>query len=166
MKLANNSGPDISKPVYRRKNGIWPCPHTNIVRQIYPADRTSRIDEEFGGSRNVFPTLAGFRMQHSVLADGVSVRVRKQWKRIPSRPAELLRLRGRIYAYPHYGNSTRLELVQVMLKTPQLGVAEGSPVSAIENEHEPPMILQKIRGGDWLSIGIEQHECRCLLANG
>src|SRR5215831_8924604 len=79
-----------SKPVYRHENGFWPCPHTDVVRQVHPADRAGRINEEFGGSRDVFTRFAALRMQHSVLTDRVSVGVRKERKRIPSRLAELL----------------------------------------------------------------------------
>jgi hypothetical protein len=106
--------------------------------------------EEFGGSRNVSTGFAALRMQHSVLPNRVSVGVRKQWKRIPSRKTELLRLGGRVHADSHHFNAAPMKLAQVLLKTPQLGVAEWSPIPAIQNEHEPTMILQKIGGRDLL----------------
>src|SRR5262249_8496317 len=43
-----------SKPVYRREDGFWPSPHTHVLRQVHPADCAGRINEEFGGSRDVF----------------------------------------------------------------------------------------------------------------
>ena len=59
---------------------------------------------------------------------------------------ELLRLGGRIHADGYDFNATLMKLVQVLLETPQLGVAERSPVASIENEQESTMILQKIGG--------------------
>jgi hypothetical protein len=58
-----------------------------------------------------------------------------------------------------------VKLVQVLLETPQLGVAERSPVPAIENEHKSAMIVQKIGGRDLLSSGINEDERWCFLAD-
>ena len=154
-----------SKPVYRHESGFWPCPHTYVVRQVHPADGAGRIHEEFGGSRDVPIGFAALRMQHSVLANRVSIRVRKQWKRIPSRQTELPRLGGRIHADAHDFNATPMKLAQVLLKTPQLGVAEWSPIPTIENEHEPTMFLQKIGGRDLLPSRIQEHERGCFLTH-
>src|SRR5690349_5582263 len=63
------------KPVYGRENRFRPCPHTNVVRQVDPADRAGRINKEFGGSCNVLTAFAAVRMQHSVLTDSVGVGV-------------------------------------------------------------------------------------------
>src|SRR5689334_11537682 len=58
-----------------------------------------------------------------------------------------------------------MKLVQALFETPQLGVAEWSPVAAIENEHYAAMVLQKIAGGDLFAGGVQQGEGRCLRAN-
>ena len=85
-------------------------------------------------------------MEHSVLSDRLTIGIGKKWKRIPSRLAELLGLGRRIHTDSHDFKATLVKLVQVLLETPQLGVAEWSPVSAIENEHKSAMSLQKIGG--------------------
>ncbi len=79
-----------SKPVYRPENRFWPCPHADIIRQVHPADRAGRIDEKFGGPRDVFTPFAALRMEHSVLTDRLSLGIGKEWKRIPSGLTELL----------------------------------------------------------------------------
>src|SRR5579884_974624 len=58
-----------------------------------------------------------------------------------------------------------MELVQVLLDTPQLGVAEWSPVPPIKNEEHAAMIHQKTRGRDLLSIGTREHKRRRLLVH-
>ena len=55
------------------------------------------------------------------------------------------------FAHPKTGQPMAFEQppppdFQALLETPQLGVAERSPVPSIENEHEPAMILEKIDG--------------------
>ena len=79
-----------SKPVDRGEGGFRPCAHADVVGQVNPADCAGGIDEEFGGSRDVVTRDTGFGMEYSVLANRLSVGVRKEWKRIPSRLAELL----------------------------------------------------------------------------
>src|SRR4051794_39098409 len=71
-----------SEPVYGRENRSRPGPHTDILGQIHPADAACRIDQEFGGSRDVLAVPAALGMQHSVLANGLSVGIGKNRKRI------------------------------------------------------------------------------------
>ena len=81
---------NASKPVYGRKNRFWPSAHTDIIRQVHPADRAGRINEEFGGPGDVFTFFAALSMQHSVLTDRLSLGIGKKWKPIPSGLAKLL----------------------------------------------------------------------------
>jgi hypothetical protein len=37
-----------------------------------------------------------------------------------------------------------MELAQVLLETPQLGVAERSPIAAVENQHDCAMAFQQV----------------------
>jgi hypothetical protein len=73
-------------------------------------------------------------MQHIVSADNCRLRIGKQRKFVP----ELLRLPlvniRWIDADGDNANATRFELGQPLLKTPQLGVAERSPKTSIENQ--------------------------------
>ena len=104
-------------------------------------------------------------MQHSVLADRVSFRIGEKWKCIASGLAEFLGVGGGIHADRHHFNAALVKLVQVLLEAPQLGVAERSPVAAIEDQHKSAMIVQKTGGQDLLSCGIHEHELRCFLTD-
>ena len=76
-------------------------------------------------------------MQYVVSANDLRVRIGKQWKSIP----ELLRvalidIRG-INTDADDTNPARVEFRKPMLETPQLGVAERSPKTAIEYQQGP-----------------------------
>ena len=73
-------------------------------------------------------------MQNVVTANDSGVRVRKKRKGVthfPRMPAIDL---NRIDADRGDANSARLKLGQALLKTPQLGVAERSPMSAVKDQ--------------------------------
>ena len=107
-----------SKPVYRRENRFGPGPHTDIIRQVDPTNRASRINQEFGGPRGVFTSLAALRMDHPVLSDRLTIGIGKKWKRIPSRLAELPGLGRRIHTDSHDFKAASVKLVQALLETP------------------------------------------------
>jgi hypothetical protein len=45
-------------------------------------------------------------------------------------------------------HSARLELIELFFETPQLGVAEGSPVAAVENQEHPLVRAASRRSDD------------------
>jgi len=80
----------MSKPVYGRQHPVRPGPHTEIIRQVDPPDGAGRVDEEFGGSRDVYTSTSAVGMQHSVLPNRLSLGIGEKWKRIALGMAELL----------------------------------------------------------------------------
>ena len=76
-------------------------------------------------------------MQHIVPANHFRLGIGKQRERV----AAFLRLSPvdvrRIDADADNPNATRIELRQLLLKTPQLGVAQQSPKPAIKNQRDP-----------------------------
>jgi hypothetical protein len=60
-----------------------PGRHTDIIRHVHPADRAARINEKFGGPRDVFTFRAPLGMQHSILPDRLSLGIGEKWKSIP-----------------------------------------------------------------------------------
>ena len=94
-------------------------------------------------------------MQDIISANSLGVRIGKQWKRIPER----LRLAAanvrRIDADADYANTLRVEFRKPLLETPQLGVAEWSPKSTIENQHGSFRAGKQIAESDRFSILIE-----------
>ena len=75
-------------------------------------------------------------MQHIVTANNFCLGIGKQWKCV----AEFLRLPPvdlrQIDADADYADPARIEIRTLLLKTPQLGVAERSPKAAIKNQHD------------------------------
>ena len=109
-------------------------PNCDAFRQIHPAHDPITIDQEFARPRNVRSFRAAFFMQEIVSTNNRRVRIGQQRKGEP----HLLAVRfvdvGRINTDGHDTNATPVELSQIFLKTPQLGVAQWSPMSAIENQ--------------------------------
>ena len=124
------------QPVDRFQSSLRPCAHSYIIGQVYPTDRASRVHQELSGTRDVLAVLATLRMQDSVLPDHLRARIGEEREAVPFGLAEPLRLRGRIHADRYNLNTPVMKLAQVLLETPQLGVAERSPISAIENQHD------------------------------
>ena len=83
-------------------------------------------------------------MQDAVQANDFCVRIGEEREAIPPGLAELLRLGGRIHADRDDLDAPVMKLAQVLLKTPQLGVAEWSPIAAVENEHDGAMGLKQL----------------------
>lgn len=52
--------------------------HANVVRQVYPAHRTTGIDQKFGGPRNVNPFGAAPDMQQVIRANDLLLGIRKK----------------------------------------------------------------------------------------
>ena len=108
--------------------------HCNILGKVHPSDNAIRIEEKFGRTRYVRSFRSRTGMQNIVTANNLRIRIGQQRKRVP----ELLRLPlveiRRIDADGDNANSPCLEFRKPLLETPQLGVAEQSPKSAIENQ--------------------------------
>ena len=62
-------------------------------------------------------------------------------------------------------DAVRIKLRKLLLETPQLGVAEWSPKTAIENQDHSLRSRKQIAQTDRLLVLIQQHEVRRLLAN-
>jgi|HubBroStandDraft_5_1064220.scaffolds.fasta_scaffold04902_3 hypothetical protein len=103
-------------------------------------------------------------MQHAVLPDHLGVWIGEEREAISPRLAELLRLGGRIHADRDNLDAPVMELAQVLLEPPQLGVAERSPIAAIEDHHNRAMALQQLRGSHLFSSDVLKDERRRELA--
>jgi len=72
-------------------------------------------------------------VQNLVLANDCRVRIRKESKTEPPFPTMPARHLGRINADGRQSDAARIKFRKPILKTPQLGVAERSPVAAVKN---------------------------------
>jgi hypothetical protein len=114
-----------------------PRPDGGVFRQIHPADGACGIDQEFGRACDISAFRSSARMKKVVTTDHFGLRIGKE--RV-SKIHLLAMALARLYRVDANGNDADAALIEVrkpLLKTPQLGVAEQSPVAAIENEHRP-----------------------------
>jgi hypothetical protein len=142
--------------------------HGNVVSEVHPSNDPIGIEEKFGRARNVDSFGSSARVQHIVPANHLGVGIGQQRKRVP----KLLRLAfidiRRIDADSDNANAARIEIRKLLLETPQLGVTQGSPKSAIENQRNrlrSRRSAQEIAKPDRISILIQQNKIRRLLSN-
>ena len=76
-------------------------------------------------------------MEKVVAADGLSLWVGQEGECVPLLFTQFTGRLRRVDADGYQGDVAVIERVDALLKAPQLGVAEGSPRSAIEDEHDP-----------------------------
>jgi len=94
-------------------------------------------------------------MQDIISPNNPRVRIGKQWKGVPKLlRVPLVSLRW-IHTDADNTNAARVEFRKPVLETPQLGVAEGSPKTAIKNQHRPLGIGKQITEPDGFSILIQ-----------
>ena len=102
---------------------VWPRAHSNVLREIDPADYAVRIDEELRRARDVRALGFCALMQHIVPPNYFRLRIRQ--KRVSV--AEFLALAPidlrRVHANPDDLNPVGFKFWKPLLKTPQLGVA-------------------------------------------
>ena len=108
-------------------------------------------------------------MQHIVSANDLRIRIGKQWKSIPDLlRVPLVDIRW-IDADSDDTNTARVEFRKPMLETPQLGVTQRSPKSAIEDYHNglrrPRRSAEQIAEADRFLILIQKEKVRGLLPN-
>lgn len=107
-----------------------------VVGELYPAGFSCGVEDEFGGARDVCIGHAAVGMNEVPASDERVLVVTEEQEGIPGIfPKALGFVRG-VHADGSYANFSRVEFRKFFLKTPQLGVAGGSPVAAIKNQDE------------------------------
>jgi len=104
-------------------------------------------------------------MEDAIGANHIRARVRQNWKRITATLTEGSGLFRRIDADRHHLSAARRKLRQVILKTPQLGVAQRSPVAAVENQQYSAIRLAQPGERHQVAMGIRKFEVRSALSN-
>jgi hypothetical protein len=115
-------------------NIFRPSTNAEIIRQINPANYARRIHQEFCGPGNVVSLHSCSGVQEIVSPNDVGVGVGKEGIRVSFPFAQIPGDPRLVDADCYRANTQFFDLRQVILDTPQLGVAEGSPVAAIENQ--------------------------------
>ena len=153
-----------SQPADRCQNCFGPCAHSYVIGQVHPSDRAHGVYYKLSRTSNVLTVFAGLRMQHAVLPDHLRGWIGEEREAISPGLAEFLRLGGRIHADRDNLDAPVMELAQVLFETPQLGVAERSPIAAVEDQHNCAMAFQQFRGSHGLSGDVLKNKWRRGLA--
>jgi len=104
--------------------------------EVSPTDRAGGIDQEFGRTRDVSAIRSSAFVQKAVPPDHFSLRI---GKKCVSEAQLLDVLKGdlrRVHTDGNHPNTVCIEIRKTLLETPQLGVAKGSPVTAVENQQD------------------------------
>jgi len=108
----------------------------NVFGEIHPANLSGRVDQKFGGAGNIRAVDACVGVDEVPAADDVIFGVGENRESIAGGLAEMLGLLRSVYTNGDDTNLTRVEIGKVLFETPQLGVAERSPVAAVEDEDD------------------------------
>jgi hypothetical protein len=137
---------------------------TDVVRQIHPAHRARGIDQEFSGPRDVGAVRTRARMEKIVATDHLRFYIGQKRKCV----THLLRMSAvdlnGIDTDTSDANAAGIKITKPLLKTPQLGVAEWSPMSAIKDQ-ERGSSRRQIGQCDRFTVLIGQREFGRLLTN-
>jgi len=118
----------------RAQRLAWPRPYRNVFGQIDPANSPTGIHVKLSRPRDVVSFRSRAAMKNIVALDHRSVCIGQKRKRVaPSATMGLCHL-NRIDADRREMYASFLEIGQLFLKTPQLGVTERSPMPAIKNQ--------------------------------
>ena len=107
-----------------------------VLGEIDPADLSGRVDQKFGGAGNIRAVDASMGVDKVPAPNDVVFGVGENRESIASRLAQMLGLLRSVYANGNDTNLTRVEIGKVLFETPQLGVAERSPIAAVEDEDD------------------------------
>jgi hypothetical protein len=106
-----------------------------VIRQVHPTDISGRIDQKLRRPRNVLPPRTTPSVQQVVSADHLGRRIRQKGVGVSPFLALTPGDGRRVHANGHNAYPSGSKIVESLLETPQLGVAERSPVAAIKNEY-------------------------------
>jgi len=154
----------------------------DVIRQVHPTDNSGQIDQKLRRARNVLPARTTRRVQQVVSANHLGRRIRQEGVGVSPFLAVSPGDCRRVHANGNNAYSSGSKIVESLLETPQLGVAERSPVAATKNEYHPvrwrcraeDATLRRITdagGGeegtqrDGVAVFIRQAEVRSLCAN-
>ncbi len=113
---------------------LWTRTDGDAFGQVRPKDRAGGVNQELGRAGDIGVPRSSSGMKKIVAADHLRLHVGKEEK--PK--AKFLNLAAVdfwcVHADGGHADPARVEIRKSMLKTPQLGVTERSPMTAIENQ--------------------------------
>jgi hypothetical protein len=140
-------------------------PHSKVVSQVFPENCALRIHKKFSGPRDVLAILASFCMQQAIAANDLRFRIGKQRVVKSAGLNELVRHFNRIDADGGDFYAELMKSIQIPLYSPQLGDAERSPLSAVENQQDRAVAFQELGKSNLAPVHTCEREIRRCLAN-
>ena len=138
------------------------CPFAKVFGQVPPAHYARSVHQQFRRTSNVFPVRTAAPVHQIIAANDFGAGVRQKRVSVPSLATERRGLIRRVHADRYRSHSPLRELTQIVLDTPQLGVAERSPISPVENQKQSSWFLPF---RSWYRLG-EQRGHRDLISAG
>jgi hypothetical protein len=117
-----------------------------VVGELHPADFSGGIEDEFGGAGDVCAAFAAVGVDKVPAADESVLVVAEEQEGISGVFPKALRFVRGVHADGRHANFSCVEFRKFFLKTPQLGVAGGSPIAAIKNQDKARCFVRG-RGG-------------------
>jgi hypothetical protein len=150
--------------IKRFQDLLWSRADSGAFGQVRPKDRAGRIDQELGRAGDIGVPRSSSAMKKIVAADHLRLRIGKKEK--PK--AKFLNLAAvdfwRVHADGGNADPARVEIRKSLLKTPQLGVTERSPIPPIKNQ-QSAVVGNQVGKCDRSAVLIGQGEIRRFLAD-
>jgi hypothetical protein len=137
---------------------FWSRTDSDVFREINPTYNTARIDKEFRGTGNVCAFGSRAAMQEIVTSNDLRVRIRQESIGVTKFLSPTSIDFWRVHTNRDDINPARFKFRKALLETPQLGVAERSPMPAIENQKRAPAVREEIGQCYRFSILVRQGE--------
>jgi hypothetical protein len=160
------------KLIPRLQDLVSSCPDGGVFGLVYPADGFCGVDENFSRSRNIRSVLSPFLVEQIITLQHRIIGRQKGVGYAELRSLAAIYFR-RICADSDQPNAAAFKLREALLKTPQLGVAEWSPMSAVKYEQSRfwwcgcrlGHSLQKLSQTHIRSGVIRQGKCRSFISD-
>lgn len=121
--------------VHHLENFFCSGAHFVAFRQVEPEDFAVRVEQKFRGAGDVRAAeTAG--VQQVIAANDFGFGVGKKWEGVALFFAMLAGDIHGVHADGDNAHAAGGKFVQILLKTPQLGVAVGSPIAAVKDEEK------------------------------
>ena len=131
------AGKVLRKKLRAFQNIFGSCPFAKIFSQVPPAYHAQSVHQKFRRACNVLPVFTAAPVQQIIAANDFRFGVRQKRVSVSSLATERSGFIGRVHADRYRPHSPPLQLTQTLLNTPQLGVAERSPISPVRTKSNP-----------------------------
>jgi hypothetical protein len=131
---------------------FWSRAHSDVLREIYPADYAVRINEELRRACDICSLRPCALMQHIVPPNHLRLRIGQERIGVAKFLTLVLIDFRRVHANRNDLNPARFKVPKSLLKTPQLGVTQWSPETTIKNQRDGFGSANKITKRDVFAI--------------